>query len=69
MFSLESSIKQFSARKYQVWRPPGAKYNKKLITPTVKHPPSQMIWGSCQQRVKLAFIFCPLEAQLLALNT
>ena len=36
LFSDESSIKQFSARKYRVWRPPRARYKEKFITPTGK---------------------------------
>ena len=44
LFSDESSIKQFSARKYRVWRPPGTRYTEKFVIPTVKQPPSQMIW-------------------------
>ena len=46
LFSDKSSMKQFCVRKYRLWRPAGKKYEKKYTTPTVKHPPSLMVWGA-----------------------
>jgi len=42
----ESSVQQFSVRRYQVWRPVGTCYEEKYTTPTAKHPRSQVIWGA-----------------------
>ena len=46
LFSDESSVQQFSARVQHVWRPSGERYHEKYTVPTVKHPPSQMVWGA-----------------------
>ena len=62
LFSDKPSIKQFSARKYQVWRPSGARYKEKFVTPTVKHSPSQMIWGAMSAKRRAGLYFLPLEA-------
>ena len=59
LFLDESSIKQFSAQKYRVWRPPEARYKEKFITPTVKHPPSQMIWGAMSAKARAGLYFLP----------
>ena len=58
LFSDESSMKQFSVWKYQVWRPPRAWYQKFTI-PTVKHPPSQMIWGAMSANGTAGLYFLP----------
>ena len=44
MFSDESNIQQFAARKQKVCRPKGRSYNEKDTMSTNKHRPSQMIW-------------------------
>ena len=44
LFSDESSVQQFSLRVQHVWRPSGEQYHEKYTVPTVKHPPSQMVW-------------------------
>ena len=46
LFLDESSEQQFSVRVQRVWRPSGKRYHEKYTVPTVKHPPSQMIWGA-----------------------
>jgi len=46
MFSDEAKIVQFSARPQHVRRPVGERFNIKYVTPTVKNPPSVMIWGA-----------------------
>ena len=42
----ESSVQQFSVRVQHVWRPSGERYYERYTVPTVKHPPSQMVWGA-----------------------
>ena len=58
LFSDESSMKQFCVRKYRVWRPAGKRYEEKYTTPTVKHPPSLMVWGamSAMRTASLSFL-------------
>ena len=68
LFSDKPSIKQFSARKYQVWKPSGARYQEKFITPTVKHSPSQMIWGAMSAKRRAGLYFLLLEAPWTASN-
>ena len=46
MFSNESTIQPFAARKQKVCRPKGRRYNEKYTISTKKHLPSQMIWGA-----------------------
>jgi len=46
-FSDESTVQQFSVQRYRVWGSIGTCYEEKYITPTVKHPPSQMISERC----------------------
>ena len=46
MFSDESTLQQFVARKRHVRRPRGTRFNEKYTISTMKHPPSQMIWGA-----------------------
>ena len=46
LFSDEFSMQQFSVRVQRVWRPFGERYHEKYTVPTVKHPPSQMVWGA-----------------------
>ena len=46
LFSDEPSVQQFFVRRYRVWRCVGARFEEKYTTLTMKHPPSQMIWGA-----------------------
>ena len=57
LFSSESTIQLFATRKQNVRRPPGKRYDKKYTVSTMKHPPSQMIWGtmSCNGTAGLYF--------------
>ena len=48
LFLDESSVQQFSVRVLRVWRLSRERYHEKYTVPTVKHPPSQMVWGQCQ---------------------
>ena len=46
LFSDESCIQQFAVRKQHVRRPKGKRFGPKYTVATMKHPPSQMIWGA-----------------------
>ena len=39
-------MQQFSVWMQHVWRPSGERYHEKYTVPTVKPPPSQMVWGA-----------------------
>ena len=49
LFSDESTFQQFVVRKRHGRRPPGKRYDDKYTVSTMKHPPSQMIWGAMSQ--------------------
>jgi len=38
LFSDESTVPQFSVRRYRLWRPIGIRYEEEYTTPTMKHP-------------------------------
>ena len=46
LFSDEYTVQQYSARKRNVRRLPGTRYNEKYTQETVKHRPSVMVWGA-----------------------
>ena len=46
LFSNESTFQQFVVRHKHVRRPVGKRFHPKYTIPTMKHPPSQMIWGA-----------------------
>ena len=46
LFSDESYIRQFVSRKTHVRRPIGERYVERYTKPTIKHPPSLMIWSA-----------------------
>jgi len=49
MFSDECTLQQFVVRKRHVRRPRGKRFNEKYTISTMKHPPSQMIWGAISE--------------------
>ena len=49
MFSDESTPQQFVIRKRHVRRPRGTTFMQKYTISTMKHPPSQMIWGAISE--------------------
>ena len=59
VFSDESTFQQFVVRKRHVRRPPGKRYNDKYTVSTIKHPPSQMIWGAMSQHGIGGLFFLP----------
>ena len=46
IFPDESTLQQFVVRKRHVRRPVRQRFNEKYTLSTMKHPPSQMIWGA-----------------------
>ena len=59
MFSDESTPQQFVVRKKHVWRPRGTRFNEKYTISTMKHPPSQIIWGAISEQVVAGISFLP----------
>ena len=60
MFSDESKFLQFSSYKPFVRRPPGSSAtDPRYIEPTVKHPPSVMVWGSVSSKGCGGLYFLP----------
>ena len=59
LFSDESSIQQFVARKRFVRRPKGKRFDAKYTVQTMKHPPSQMIWGAMSFNGRAGLYFLP----------
>ena len=50
LFYEESTFQQFVVRKRHVRRPTSKRFDKRYTIPTVKHPPSQMVWESYVQK-------------------
>ena len=65
LFSDESSVKQFSAQEYRVWRPPGARYTEKFITSTAKNFSSQMIREDMSANGRAGLYFLPPESKII----
>ena len=59
LFSDESTFQQFVIRKRHVHRPTGKRFNERYTIPTVKHPPSQMVWGAMSRNGVAALSFLP----------
>jgi len=59
MFSDESTLQQFVVRKRHVRRPHGTRFNETNKISTMKHPPSQMIWGAISEHGVAGFSFLP----------
>ena len=59
LFSDESTFQQFVVQKRHVRRHTGKRFNERYTIPTVKHPPSQMVWGAMSKNVVAALSFLP----------
>ena len=59
LFSDEQTFQQFVVRKRHVRSPPGKRYDDKYMVSTMKHPPSQMIWGAISQHGIGGLFFLP----------
>ena len=59
LFSDESTFQQFVVRKRHFRRPTGKRFDKRYTIATVKHPPSQMVWGAMSRNGIAALSFLP----------
>ena len=59
IFSNESTFQQFVVRKRHFCRPTGKRFDERYTIPTVKHPPSQMVWGAMYRNGVAALTFLP----------
>ena len=59
MFLDESTFQQFVVQKGHVSRPKGKRFEEKYTMLTVKHPPSQIIWGAMSVNGTAALYFLP----------
>lgn len=59
MFSDESTLQQFVTRKRHIRRPPGKRFEDRYTIQTMKHPPSQMIWGAMSKSGTAGLYFLP----------
>lgn len=59
LFSDESTVQQFNARKRHVRRPVGTRFQERYTTQTMKHPPSVMIWGGMSVNGTAGLYFLP----------
>ena len=59
LFSDKSTFQQFVVQKRHVRRPTGKCFDERYTIPTVKHPPSQMVWGAMSKNGVAALSFLP----------
>jgi transposase len=59
MFSDETVISQFNSYSSHVRRPPRERFNPKFVVPSVKNPPSLMIWGAITAKGRAGLWFLP----------
>ena len=59
LFSDKSTFQKFVVRKRHVRRPTGKRFDERYTIPTVKHPPSQMVWGAMSRNGVGALSFLP----------
>jgi transposase len=64
MFSDESTFQQFTSRQQHVRRPVGKRFDVKYTIPTMKHPPSQMIWGAFSHNGTAGLYFLPQKTTM-----
>ena len=64
LFSDESTFQQFVVRKRHVRKPTGKRYDDKYTVSTMKHAPSQMIWGAMSQLGIGGLFFLPSETTM-----
>ena len=60
MLSDESTLQQFVVMKGHVPRPRRTRFMQKYTISTIKHPPSQMIWGAISENGVAGLFFLPL---------
>ena len=60
----ESTFLQFASYKPFVRRPHGSlPADSRYLQPTVKHPPSVMVWGAFPAKAEVVFIFSQKDKQ------
>ena len=59
LFSDESTFQEFVVRKRHVRRPTGKCFDERYTIPTVKQPPSQVIWGALSKNGVATLSFVP----------
>ena len=59
LFSDESTFQQFAVRKSYVRRPSGKRFDDIYTISSMKHPPSQMVWGAMCRNGVAALSFLP----------
>ena len=59
MFSDECTLQQFVVRKKNVRRPVGKRFEERYTVSTIKHPPSQMVWGAFSRSGTAGLYFLP----------
>ena len=59
LFYDESTFQKFVIRKRHVRRPTGKRFDERYTIPTVKHLPSQMVWGAMSRNGVAALSFLP----------
>ena len=64
LFFDESTFQQFVVRKRHVRKPTGKRFDERYTIPTVKHPPSQMVWGAMSRNGVAALSFLPPETTI-----
>ena len=64
LFSDESTFQQFGSRHQHIRRPVGKRFDEKYTIPTMKHPPSVMVWGAFSQNGTAALYFLPQKTTM-----
>ena len=59
LFSDKYTLQQFVPRPMHLKRPLGTRFDKKYVVTTMKHPPSEMIWGTKSLRGAAGLCFIP----------
>ncbi|KAK6173376.1 hypothetical protein SNE40_016841 [Patella caerulea] len=59
LFSDESMFEQFTSRQRFVRRPVGKRFDERFTVPTMKHPPSIMVWGAFSSCGTAGLYFLP----------
>ena len=58
-FPTNRPFQQFAVRKSYVRRPPGKRFDDRYTISSMKHPPSQMVWGAMCRNGVAALSFLP----------
>lgn len=64
LFSDESTFQQFGSRNQHIRRPVGKRFDEKYTIPTMKHPPSVMVWGAFSHNGTAGLYFLPQKTTM-----